>query len=78
MANLIEKVRVYSAANGGHAANATTCGVTLAHYTDVLNGKQRISSQMATTMAPLIGVPASTLMREDSDVQFLTRKNSAP
>lgn len=78
MANLLEQVRTYSVANGGHATNATTAGVTLAHFVDVVNGKQPISSKMAATMAPLVGTTIAALMRENADFQLLTRRNAAP
>jgi hypothetical protein len=78
MSNLIEQVRVYSAANGGHAANATASGVTLAHFIDVMDGRQIISSQVASTMAPLIGATATALMRESTDLQFCLRRNAVP
>lgn len=76
MANLIEQVRVYSAANGGHATNATASGVTLSHFVDVVSGRVPVSRQVATTMAPLIGCTVTALMRENSDLQLLQRRGA--
>lgn len=76
--NLIEHVRQYSASNGGHATNATSAGVSLSYYVDVLNGKQRINSKMAATMAPLIGVTIAALMNENTDLQLALRRNALP
>lgn len=74
---LAETVRQYSVSNGGHATNAAVAGVTTAAFTETVNGKRKMTSQIATAMAPLVGVRVSALMAEDQDYQLLARKGTA-
>lgn len=76
MANNIEKVRVYSAANGGHATVATTAGLNPAKFIEVMAGRRRMTRQMAAAMAPLVGVSVTQLLKEDPDYQFMARKGA--
>lgn len=78
MIGLIEQVRLYSLANGGHAASAALAGIKTGHFIDIMAGRRPVDRQVASTFGPLIGVPAFRLLAADPDKHMLMLRGSQP
>ena len=76
MTKLLEKARVYIAANGGHAVVAASLGVSTAHSVEVCLGVRPPSKLFAVGMSALLGCTVPIFMQEDSDYQFLSRRRA--